>query len=31
MSSIVEDATKSISKLLKMDKQTKTFYKPNYV
>ena len=31
MSYIVEDATKTISKLGKLDKQAKTVFKPNYV
>ena len=31
MSYIVEDATQTISKLCKLDKQTKTIFKPNYV
>ena len=31
MSTIVEDATQTISKLGKLDKQTKTVFKPNYI
>ena len=31
MSTIVEDATQTLSKLGKLDKQTKTVFKPNYI
>ena len=31
MSYVVEDATKSISKLRKLKKEAKTIFKPNYM